>query len=311
MQELSKTGPLSRRGFLGAAAVAAVPVGATLLGAGSAAATTRPFPTPATVVKVTVSTDGVTVSPTRIPAGVVTVEVVTPDAANRSVGLIKLHDGVALESFMDHYVQATNPDPVLRRQALAQIDSEASYLGGANVTAASGPVRSTSIVTPGTYQIFTYTAVGTPTYRQSIAALEVVSAGAPVGRIAGVPTLVAAYDDGPIARYLIPRDLPACGEILFANQGSQLNELQFIAVRPGTAEAEVQAFFDALRSGQAPPSNPFVSSPAGLCPITPGSAALLSTKLPAGPYLAACFISNRTTLMKRAFEGTWALVNLR
>lgn len=215
--------------------------------------------------------DGIRLTTDRVPAGPVTLVASTTDEkVQRPLGLVRLRAGVALTAFLTHYqTAATSKDPAERRVALALIDSEAQYFGGPAVTKASGKVEISWILTPGTYHLLDYTLLD-PARPELVRSIQV---GAPARAAVAVPRwapeLIAAYDEGPLGRYLIGSTLNARGEFTVVNQTSQLNEVMFLRVTPGASAADVSACMDALAHGQRPSVYPFSGVPSGITPSPP------------------------------------------
>ncbi|WP_371671441.1 hypothetical protein OG985_29755 [Streptomyces sp. NBC_00289] len=264
-----------------------------------------------TVVGAVAAPDGLTLSADAVPAGVVTLRATTPDPAQQHpLGLVRLLPGVSLDSFLTHYRQAaTAKDPVERRAGLELIDSEARYFGGPAVTAAGGAVEVTWVLAPGTYHLLDYTTVD-PAHPERVRTLKVTGTR-PQGRPPLAPHVITPYDDGDQGRYLTAGTLPAAGVFQVVNHTAQLNEVMFLRTVAGATEADVTACMEALRRGENPPVYPFTGVPTGLTPLQPGSSAVFAHSLQPGRYLLTSFISNRQTLVKRAFEGMWQLVTLR
>ncbi|MFF9213452.1 MULTISPECIES: hypothetical protein [unclassified Streptomyces] len=263
------------------------------------------------VIEAVAAPDALTLSTSTVAAGVVTLRATTPDQKlQHPLGLLRLAPGVTLPDFLTHYRQAaTATDPAERRAALALIDNEARYFGGPAVSAPGGPVEVTWVLAPGTYHLIDYTTYD-PAHPERVPALTVTGTR-PQGRPRVAPHLIAPYDDGDQGRYLTATTLPADGTFQVVNHTRQLNEVMFMAVTPGSTDADVTACMEALRKGQQPPVYPFSGVPVGLTPLQPGAGAVFSLSLPPGRYLLTSFISNRQTLVKRAFEGMWQLVTLR
>jgi len=302
-------GPARRGMLLGLAGAA------TLLSTGTAvAAGSRSAPAPrhgGTVVGVVATAAGVTLTADTVPAGAVTLRVRTPEDAQHPLGLVRLRPDVTLGTFLTHYHQASySKDPQERRAALALIDSEARYFGGAAVTAASGAVTVTWSLAPGTYHLLDYT-VFDPAHPERIRTLTVTGTDRPQGPASCAPHVITPYDAPDGGHYLSAATLPARGTFHVVNHTAQLNEVMFLRTRPDTTEGEITACMEALRNGQNPPSYPFLGSPTGLTPLSPGASAVFSHSLEPGRHLVTSFISNRDTLVKRAFEGMWKLVTLR
>jgi hypothetical protein len=263
------------------------------------------------VVEAVAAPDALTLSTDTVAAGAVTLRATTPDQKQQHpLGLVRLRPGVTLVDFLTHYRQAaTATDPAERRTGLALIDSEARYFGGPAVSAVGGPVETSWILAPGTYHLVDYTTVD-PAHPERVRTLTVTGTR-PQGRLPVTAHVIAPYDDGDQGRYLTAAGLPADGTFQVVNHTAQLNEVMFLRTTPGATEADVTACMEALRKGQQPPVYPFVGVPVGLTPLQPGASAVFSLALQPGGYLLTSFISNRQTLVKRAFEGMWQLVTLR
>jgi hypothetical protein len=263
------------------------------------------------VVEASAAPDGLTLSTDNVPAGVVTLRATTPDQKQQHpLGLLRLRPGVSVDSFLTHYQQAaTAKDPAERRAGLQLIDAEAQYFGGPAVSTAGGAVEVTWTLAPGTYQLVDYTAMD-PSRPERVRTLTVTGTR-PQGRPRIAPRIITPYDDGDRGRYLTDAGLPAEGTFQVVNHTGQLNEVMFLRTVPDATEADVTACMEALRKGEKPPVYPFTGVPTGLTPLQPGASAVFAHSLQPGRYLLTSFISNRETLVKRAFEGMWQLVTLR
>lgn len=264
-----------------------------------------------TTVRVVAGASGMRLSATTVPAGAVTVAASTDESGQQALGLLRLRPDVTVDTFLAHYHQAsTAQEPEARREALALIDSEAHYLGGPAVTADSGRVEASWVLTPGTYHLLNYTTADPARPEVCVRELRVGPATSGPCRPRDPRHVIAPYDDGPDADYLCARRLPACGDIQVVNRTDQLNEVMLLRTLEGTPDSEIAACMAALREGRQPPTYPFVGMPAGLTPLSPGAGAVLSFSLDPGPYLLTSFISDRDTLVKRAFGGMWRQVEL-
>ncbi|MGW5869069.1 hypothetical protein ACWFRJ_43865 [Streptomyces sp. NPDC055239] len=301
-------GRLARRGMLAGLTAAAV-----LVPTATASATPRQQRLPAgPTIQAVASATGIELSTQTVPAGPVTLSASTTEPKQQPLGLIRLRPDTDLDTFLVHYkTAATATDPATRRAALAQIDSEAHYFGGVAVTSASGTVSVSWILAPGTYHLINYTTVDPASPEIGTRTLRV---GPPERRPLQPwsPTqVIAPYDDGPDGRFLTASVLTAKGTFQVVNHSAQLNEVMLYKATAEATTETVTACMEALRQGKEPPLFPFTGMPTGLTPISPGASAVLSLSLKPGRYLMTSFISNRTTLTKRAFEGMWQLVTLR
>lgn len=295
-----------RRMFAGAGAVAAIP----LLGAApAAAAPARPASRTATpTVTVVADRAGVRLGTSEVPAGAVRFDITTAETTSPSVGLIQLRPGVSIDAFLHHYRLASSPDPVTRAKAVAMIDAEARYLGGAAVAAAV-PAGWTAVLTPGTYHVLNYLASGSPDFRAGVRSLKVTATATPAPPPA-VDGVIASYDVGYDGRFVVPPVLPATASFQVVNQTGQLNEAVFFGLVPGATAADVAAFFAAFTGGGPVPPSPFAGGPWGSAPLSPGGSGIVHQSLAPGNYIVTSFISNRRTSVKRAFEGMWSFVTV-
>ncbi|MZD07205.1 hypothetical protein GTW43_19245 [Streptomyces sp. SID5785] len=302
---------LERRGLLLGLAGGAVALTATTASAQEPGRSAARRHDAGQLVQAVAAPDGVRLSTGKVRAGVVTLRATTPDQKQQHpIGLLRLRPGLALGTFLTHYQQAaTAADPAERRKALELIDAEAVYFGGPAVTYAGGALETTWVLSPGTYHVLDYT-TATPDHAERVRTLTVTGTR-PTGRPRVAPHIVSPYEDGERGTFLVDPTLPADGAFQVVNQTSQLNEVMFLRTTADATEASVTACMEALRKGEQPPTYPFEGVPTGLTPLQPGASAVFAHSLPPGRYLLTSFISNRQTLVKRAFEGMWQLVTLR
>jgi hypothetical protein len=298
------TGGFSRRGFLTAAgAVAALPV----MGFGAANAST-PDGRHGTTVRVVVTPERVTVSPNRIPAGLVHLEVSTTSPTMCAPGLLRLNPGVELETFLKHYAEANSKDEAIRRLGINAIDREAKYLGGATVTAVS-PIKISVLVDPGTHHIFNYNTISTPYLRDSIVPLR-VERGHGRQRLPRTWNTIEMCDERTRSRYVMPDCLRHNGSYLVTNLTPQTNELTWLRLVDDATGQDVRDFWAAVAAGRQPSRNILLSAPEGLAPLSPGRSAVFTPDFPPGKYLVTSFMYDRETWVKGTFQGFWKIVTL-
>lgn len=296
---------LGRRRFLtGSLGVAALSVGAL-------SATASAAPARRGAIRAVVTPQQLSVSTTSVPAGLVEIELSTPGTALQSVGLFRLREGVAIQSYLTDYANAYSKDPATAHAATLRIDRDAEYFGGATVTSVS-PLRCTMWLAPGRYQLFNYSSIKTPYTAAGLVTIDVRDEGCGFAPLAGCRRdgMIMLAGAGPDARFIMPDVISRSGQYLVSNLTPQLNELTFMPVAPDLTDEQMAEYWATVVKGGQPPAGVVLGIPEGLAPISPGHTALLTTAFPAGRYVVASYLADRHTWVKGAFEGFWKLVDL-
>jgi hypothetical protein len=263
------------------------------------------------VLPVTVTNDGFSVpGPNPRPAGLATFQVRTPDKTGHWLSLFRLNRGVTLEQAMREFYDSASSDPAVALPALRALYRDVDFQGGTAVFSTS-PVGFTRLLTAGTYYLVETPPVPVPGrppfYLQTLEVAGPVRATLP-------PRIDAAVSMAQLRgrpTFLTRSTLPAQGGILVSNLTFEPAELIILHVSPDTTDADVQAYFDALRNGEDPASSPLGAAGAGLLAISPGRSAVLHVDLPGGRYVLVSFLRNPDTGLPRAWEGFHKVVSLR
>lgn len=274
------------------------------LGSGGAEARPRPRPRAwagSAAADVVVAADGVT-APDTVPSGAVAFSVTTPAPRGMSVLLVRLR--VPLARYLDDLARlaaATTTQETIA--AVRAVEADVVNLGGA-VVLAGRAATFTPVLRPGSYQLIGYDYTS-DSARPLARALTVTPGGRDCppradDRIVQTPTGFQVRGDR----------LRADGAHLVENRSGLLNEAVLLPLRPGTTQADVDAYFGALSGGQPPPASPLAGQPVGLAPLSPGQRAVLRAGLPAGPYLLASWVTSSSTGRPRAFGGYNRVVTL-
>ncbi|GLZ33828.1 hypothetical protein Lesp02_60160 [Lentzea sp. NBRC 105346] len=290
---------MNRRRFLAVAgAAAAVPA----LGSGVASASADTLR--AATVRVVVTEQKITMTPSRVPAGLVRFEVSTPDAASIAPGIFRLRGSAGIDKFLEYYVAANSRDLPTKQWATGMIDKEAEFLGGAAVTNVS-PMVVTAFLRPGRHYVFNYNAALTPYLRDSILPLEV----GPRYGLSWPP----AVDDVIVMRnnaYEMPSRIRGRSTFLVHNATGQVNEVMFLGLTPDATADDVRAFWAAVLAGKKPPKVVVTSLPEGLAPLSAGGTGIVTTALPPGKYMVTTFMYDRNTWLKGIFQDFWKIVTV-
>ncbi|MFB4306685.1 hypothetical protein [Actinomadura sp. GTD37] len=283
--------------------------------AAPAAAAPAAAPSRPRAVPVEVTGDGFCApGPNTRPAGPLAFRVSTPDAAGRWWALMRLRGAATMDQVRQEFADSYSPDPAVSLPALRAIYRDVDFRGGASVTPAA-PVSVTSDFEPGTYYM-------------SDTALEGATDGCGTGRthlqrfrVAGHPPAARPLSGGTVIqarttpgggqRFDMPRTWPSRASVVVRNRAEQPHEVIIVEVAPGTGDADVARYFDALQNGDTGVPNPFGATIGGMLAISPGRTAEFRVDLHPGRYAVLSFVRNPQTGVKSAFEGMFTTVTVR
>ena len=107
-------------------------------------------------------------------------------------------------------------------------------------------------------------------------------------------------------RFVAPRVWPHRGTYLFHNVADTIHFMAIMPVKPGTTDAQIQAFFN---SGGPPP---FINGPSGGNDVvSPGKTIAVSYNLPRGTYVLLCFVADDVTGIPHAIMGMHLVIRLK
>lgn len=109
----------------------------------------------------------------------------------------------------------------------------------------------------------------------------------------------------------MPRSWPSRASVLVRNRAEQPHEVIIVGVAPGTGDADVARYFDAVQNGDTSVPSPFGATVGGMLAISPGRTAAFRIDLRPGRYCVLSFVRNPRTGVKSAFEGMFATVTVR
>lgn len=113
-------------------------------------------------------------------------------------------------------------------------------------------------------------------------------------------------------RFASRRILPAHGIITVNNRGDSIHQLDMLRVKPGTTDAQVQAYLESPAFAQGEPASFDMAGPAiGVPLLSPGRQMQLSYSLPRGTYVLVCRIADDQTGMLHLVMGMHKVVRLR
>ncbi|GAA1774808.1 hypothetical protein [Actinomadura chokoriensis] len=282
----------------------------------AAAAPSRPR-----IVPVEVTGDGFCApGPNTRPPGPLTFRVSTPDAAGHWWALMRLRGAATMDQVRQEFADSYSPDPAVSLPALRAVYRDVDFRGGASVTPGA-PVSVTSVFEPGTYYM-SDTALegatdGCGTGRTHLQRFRVAGPAWPARPAPSVrqprrrTVIEARTTAGGGQRFTMPRSWPSHASVVVRNRAEQPHEVIIVAVAPGTVDADVTRYFDALENGETGAPNPFGATIGGMLAISPGRVASFRIDLRPGRYCVLSFVRNPRTGVKSAFEGMFTTVTVR
>lgn len=240
-------------------------------------------------VAVSGSTTGFT-SPDSVPSGIRTFQVTTTNPSGVVLGLFRLDPGVNLDNFVGLLRVAFAGQGQERIEAGEAVKEQSTLLGGV-ATIVGRPATFTQTMVPGTYYLINYRDIlSNPTGSVGVRPLTATNqwqSCLPAQPRATIEIVNTA--DG--MRFRAPATVRQGTSTLVANLSDRIQEA---VIRPVTATAtpgEIQQFFQAVDSGQAPPSNPFIGLlPQGMPVIHPSLATIIQPNLAPGRYALLSFL---------------------
>ncbi len=293
-----------RRRATRAAAVAAFAFVTTIGGAGAALAD-RPEDD---AVEVSLGASGIQ-APDNHESGLVSFRVKTDDPAGRQLQVIRPHQGVTIDQVLKDLAGAVGNDPAVGAASIKAVNGEAEALGGAFVTP-TVKEEFTEEISDGPVYLLDFTAFLADPTKPVLKTLDLCG---PNGRhLAKFPHAIVIQRETTAGPRFDTHDVDSAnGTILVHNAAPEIHEMEIQPVAPGTTDAQIQAYFDAILQGKQPPPAPFTGPPAGLSAISPDHTALLDTHgLPPGTYALLCFVPDDQNGLPHAFLGMHKVVQL-
>ncbi|MFF0432744.1 hypothetical protein ACFYU9_11035 [Streptomyces sp. NPDC004327] len=293
-----------RRGT-GAAAAVALACATTLTGVGTAQAVTHQGQDRHEAVDVRLTEHGIE-APDAAEGGIVHFRISTDNPGGRQLQVFRPHQGVSVDKVLADLAKAVNENPAIAKVGITAFNKDAEALGGGFATP-KVPVDVTEPISDGTVYLLDFSAFLADPAHPVLRSLELCD-GDPDKGLAPFPKGIVLQEKGP--RFRVEDVNRADAPILVHNTTDEIHEMLIRPVKPGTTDADIQAYFDALAHGQQPPS-PFTGPPSGLGAISADHTAIVQAKnLPAGRYVLLCFIPDDENGIPHAFLGMHKVVQL-
>ncbi|HEY3632583.1 MAG TPA: hypothetical protein VGL21_16890 [Jatrophihabitantaceae bacterium] len=266
----------------------------------------RGLPTPL-VISTTVSTAGGYTLPAQIHAGLVTFRIGASDTDYHGIQGFSLNRGVTLDQAMDdiNLTLSGGPDAGMGAMNLTRDVTEI----GAVTTTPYAPQEVTVPLTKGTYYFLDLNEVDNPPLTPHIHTMTVV--GDFRLSIPQLPTTVIQglmINDQP--RFKAPATMKHDGTFLGLVTGDELHEIVLRPAVPGTTDAYLDTFYEAVVNGTPRPPSPWLGSAAGMQSISPGRWAIVHLNLPPGLYALVCYVPSMDGGLPHTYVGMHQMITL-
>jgi hypothetical protein len=282
----------------------------TLVLSGQAAADAKPH-RPAIhpqVISTTVTTDGGFSLPKTVHAGLITFRIGSPEDSYHGIQGFYLNAGVTLDQAMADINQALSGDPAQTPLGMQALMRDIVEIGGV-VTSSYAPQEVTVPLTKGTYYFLDLNEVNNPPLTPHVHTMKVV--GDFRMSIPRLPTsVVDATMIGMDPRFKAPASIRHDGTFLGIVTGDEMHEIVLRPVVPGTTDAYLDTFYDAVVAGTPRPPSPWTGIQSGMQSISPGRWAIVHLNLPPGPYALVCYVPSDESGLPHAYIGMHKMITL-
>lgn len=227
------------------------------------------------------------------------------DGNGSDIALFQPKPGVTLGRVLQDMRDDFSQNPRTAAKGTRETTRDARVLGLADVVKGH-PAVVTEFLSPGTYYVADI-ASGMTSGSPTLTTLTVRRPRANIEQdsdLASQVTVRATSAD----RFVAPRHWPHRGTYTFKNVSDTIHFMAIQPVKPGTTDAQIQAYFAAPPSG--PPPFALNGPTIGNDVLTPGESLQLSYDLPRGTYVLLCFVADDVTGMPHAIMGMHKVVVL-
>jgi hypothetical protein len=242
------------------------------------------------VVSVTMSTENGFSLPRTLRAGLVTFKVSSSEDTFHGFQGFSLKPGVSLEQVKQEVDDALSGDPAIVPDAIRALTAHITEIGGVSTTP-HAPQAVTIPLTRGTYYFLDVATVNNPPLTPVYHEVRVVG-DFKWSRIPRFTSVVGmGHDENHKPVFHAPSRMPAKGSFLAYATGHELHEAVLRPTLPGTTDAYIASFYDAVRAGTPRPPAPWRPGQiGGMQAISPGRWAIMHIDVPPGTYTFVCFV---------------------
>ena len=269
------------------------------------------------VISVVLTDAGFTLPQRPVPAGLVTFKISSPEATYHALQGFRLKNGGTLTDIIEALRGGVNDDREAAAAGHRTLLEKATLIGGA-VGVQDGPIYVTVLLEAGTYyclDVNDYFIEGLANPR--IHELRVVGRRGRIQlpafdeTILAVPHDMAGHDT---FGFESPTVLPLQGTYLMINASDEIHDIVWRHAKPGTTDAYLDAYYDAVVNGTPLPGpSPWLEpNTHGLQGVSPGRWAVVSVGFAeAGDYALVCYVPSAETGIPHTLEGMHLMTHLR
>jgi hypothetical protein len=263
----------------------------------------------APVIDVTMTTAGFDL-PDSVHAGFVTLRVSSPESGYHALQGLMVNEGYTLDQVIADFQLGLSSDAAQRAQGSANLLKHATLVGGV-VTTPEGAFSVTLPLEAGTYYFFDQNEIGEPgSAPPTVHTLEVHGNAKWEGMPAFDSVIGMSMSSGDMPMFHAPDSMAANGTTLIYNDSDEIHEAQWRTVLPGTTNAYLDSYYDALNNNTPRPPTPWTGPLRGLQAMSPGRFAVLQMNLPPGLNALVCLVPSDDTGSSHARMGMRQVVNL-
>jgi hypothetical protein len=226
------------------------------------------------------------------------------DGNGSDIALFQPRAGVPVSRVLHDLQDSFSQDPKVAADGTRESTRDVRILGLADVITGY-PAVVTEYLSPGTYYVADI--VNAQSGPPALTKLTVRPAGAHIEQDSDLVSQVVVRATSADT-FLAPRNWPHQGTYTFKNVSDTLHFMTMQRVKPGTTDADIQAYFDS--QSHEPPPFALMGPTAGNDVLSPGESLQLSYNLPRGTYALLCFVADDVTGMPHAIMGMHKVVVL-
>jgi hypothetical protein len=272
------------------------------------------------VISVVLTDAGFTLPQRPVPAGLVTFKISSPEATYHALQGFRLKNGGTVADIIEALRGGVNDDRAAAAAGHRTLLEKATLIGGA-VGVQDGPIYVTVLLEAGTYyflDVNDYFIEGLANPR--VHELRVVGQRGRIQLPAFDETILAVPHDmagmeGDHATFGFesPAVLPLQGTYFMLNASDEIHDIVWRHAKPGTTDAYLDAYYDAVVNGTPLPGpSPWLEpNTHGLQGVSPGRWAVVSVAFAeAGDYATVCYVPSAVTGIPHTLEGMHLMVQM-
>jgi len=251
-----------------------------------------------------------------VRAGLVTFKISSPEQTYHALQGFRLKNGGTVTDIVEALRGGVGDDRAAAAAGHRTLLQKATLIGGA-VGVQNGPISVTVLLDPGTYYFldvndYFIDGLANPRVHQ----LNVVGRRGRVRLPAFDETISAVMMDHGAGHsgfgFDSPTGLPRRATYLMVNASDEIHDIVWRHAKPGTTDAYLDAYYDAVVNGTPLPGpSPWLEpNTHGLQGVSPGRWAVVSVGFEAGNYATVCYVPSAASGIPHTLEGMHLMVTM-